>query len=183
MRIAVAAIDLVKLLREVLRIADDEQRSDGMRRVCAPAVSALPSSGTTTWKPFEPEVLTQLGSPSSSSRSRSCSAAVQLVACVDRRIEIEHADVGMVEIRRARGPHVRRDAVLIGQPQQRPRVCDERMVHDAVLLRHLDPLQPGRESFETSFWMNPLRPMPAGKRSIVTGRPRRCGTITGAIAS
>ena len=37
--------------------------------------------------------------------------------------------------------------------------------------------------FETSFWMKPLRPMPAGKRSIVTGRLRTCGTITGAIAS
>jgi hypothetical protein len=37
--------------------------------------------------------------------------------------------------------------------------------------------------FETSFWMKPLRPMPAGNRSIVTGRRRRCGTITGAIAS
>ena len=36
--------------------------------------------------------------------------------------------------------------VLVGEPQQRSRVGDERMVHDAVLLRHLDALEPRRES-------------------------------------
>ena len=34
-------------------------------------------SGTTMWKPFEPDVLTAVGSPRSSSRSRSPSAAVR----------------------------------------------------------------------------------------------------------
>ena len=37
--------------------------------------------------------------------------------------------------------------------------------------------------FETSFWMNPFLPMPAGYRSIVIGRARMCGSIIGAIAS
>ena len=37
--------------------------------------------------------------------------------------------------------------------------------------------------FDTSFCQKPFRPIPAGKRSIVTGRPRRWGSITGAIAS
>jgi hypothetical protein len=37
--------------------------------------------------------------------------------------------------------------------------------------------------FETSFCQNPFVPMPAGYRSMVIGRPRRCGSITGATAS
>jgi hypothetical protein len=31
--------------------------------------------------------------------------------------------------------------------------------------------------------MNPFRPIPLGKRSIVTGRDRMWGTMTGAIIS
>ena len=37
--------------------------------------------------------------------------------------------------------------------------------------------------FDTSFCRKPLLPMPDGYRSIVTGRPRICGSISGAIAS
>ncbi len=36
---------------------------------------------------------------------------------------------------------------------------------------------------ETSFWRNPGLPMPSGNRSIVIGRPRRCGSMMGATAS
>ena len=100
------------------------------------------------WNPLEPEVFTQLGSPSSSSRSRSrkrCSA--QHACIVDRRIQVEHTDVRVVHVRRARCPHVRRDAVLVDKPQQRPRVRDDWMVHDAVLLGNLDALQPFRKPF------------------------------------
>jgi hypothetical protein len=35
----------------------------------------------------------------------------------------------------------------------------------------------------TSFWMKPFSSMPFGKRSIVIGRRRRCGSINGATAS
>jgi hypothetical protein len=58
------------------------------------------------------------------------------------RVEVEDADVRVVQVRRARRPHVLSDGVLIGHPEQRTQVGDERMVHDAVLLRHLDPLEP-----------------------------------------
>ena len=37
--------------------------------------------------------------------------------------------------------------------------------------------------FDTSLWKNPLLPMPDGKRSMVSGRARRCGSSNGAIAS
>jgi len=37
--------------------------------------------------------------------------------------------------------------------------------------------------FDTSLWMKPFLPMPAGKRSIVTGRRATCGSISGATVS
>ena len=40
-----------------------------------------------------------------------------------------------------------RDAVLVDEPQQRPRVSHDWMVHDAVFLRNLDTLQPFWKSF------------------------------------
>ena len=95
------------------------------------------------WKPFEPDVFTQLGQAELvqqiAKRERRRAQHVRLVF---GRIEVEDADVGVVQVRRARRPHVRRDAVLIGHPEQRSRVADERMVHGAALLRHLDALQP-----------------------------------------
>jgi hypothetical protein len=36
---------------------------------------------------------------------------------------------------------------------------------------------------DTFFCMKPFAPIPDGKRSIVTGRPLMCGTITSATAS
>jgi len=41
----------------------------------------------------------------------------------------------------------------------------------------------GGNPFETSFWMKPFCAMPAGNRSIVSGRRAMCGTIIGATAS
>ena len=41
-------------------------------------------------------------------------------------------------------------------------VGDDRMMDGAVLLRHLDALEPAGKPFDTSFWMNPFLPMPAG---------------------
>jgi hypothetical protein len=41
----------------------------------------------------------------------------------------------------------------------------------------------GGNPFVTSFWKNPGLPMPAWNRSMVTGRARMCGSITGAMAS
>ena len=109
------------------------------------------------WKPFEPDVFTQLGRPSSASRSRSASAAARRTSgSSSRRIEIEDAEVRVVEVRHARRPHVRRDAVLVGQPEQRSRVGHERMVDGAVLLRHLDALEPGREALRHVLLQEPL---------------------------
>ena len=116
--------------------------------------------------------------PSSSSRSRSASAAARSTPV--RRLATDRDRTRrrrVVQIRHARRPHVRRDAVLVRQPQQRSHVVDERMVDRAVLLRHLDALEPLGKSLRTSFWKNPFAPMPAGYRSIVTGRPRMCGSM------
>ena len=136
------------------------------------------------WKPFDPDVFTQLGSPSSASRSRSAERrGAQHLRIVLRRIEIEDADVRVVQIRRARRPHVRRDGVLVRDPEQRPRVGDDRVMHRAVLLRHLDALEPVRKALRDILLDEPLLPIPAGYRSIVTGRSRMCGSMSGAIAS
>src|SRR6266849_9214564 len=59
-----------------------------------------------------------------------------------RRVEVEDADVGLVEVRCPRRPDVRRDAVLVGKPEQRSRVSDQWMAHRPALLRNLDALQP-----------------------------------------
>ena len=57
--------------------------------------------------------------------------------------------------------------------EQRAHVVDERVVERAVLLRHLDARRAtSGNPRETSFCMKPFFSMPAGKRSIVTGRPR-----------
>src|SRR5947207_6820179 len=41
---------------------------------------------------------------------------------------------------------MRRDAVLVDQPEQRSRVAGERMMHAPAFLRNLDALQPLREA-------------------------------------
>src|SRR5436190_21964358 len=41
---------------------------------------------------------------------------------------------------------MRRDAVLVDQPEQRSRVAGERMMHAPAFFRNLDALQPLRES-------------------------------------
>ena len=106
-------------------------------------VLALPSSGTMMWNPFEPEVLTHDGRPSLLEQiAKAERRAAHRIGIVTRRIEIEHADVRVIEIRHARGPHVLRDRVLIGHPQQRTLVGNDRMMDDAVLLGHLDALEP-----------------------------------------
>ena len=83
---APAAIGLAEFLREVLRIALHELRADAVGETARPRPkSDFPSSGTTMWKPLEPDVFTQLGRPSSSSRSRSASAAARSTAGHRRR--------------------------------------------------------------------------------------------------
>ncbi len=141
---APAAVGLAELLREALRIALDEKRADGVCEPRRPRRSRpCRRAATTMWNPFEPDVFTQLVRPSSARRSRSASAAARSTSgSSSDGIEVEDADVGVVQVRRARRPHVRRDAVLVGEPEQRSRVADERMVHRAALLRNLDALQP-----------------------------------------
>ena len=57
---------------------------------------------------------------------------------------------------------MRRDAVLVDHPQERPRVGDDRVMDGAVLLGDLDALKPSGKPFDTSFWKNPLWSIPAG---------------------
>ncbi len=71
---------------------------------------------------------------------------MQNVRLVIRGVEIEDADVGVMQVRDPGRPDVRRDAVLVGQPEQRSRVGGQRVVHDASLLGNLDALQPVREA-------------------------------------
>jgi hypothetical protein len=59
-----------------------------------------------------------------------------------RRIEIEDADIRVVQTGYARDPDMLRDGVLVGDPHQRPLVRDHRVMQEAVFLRHLDALQP-----------------------------------------
>ena len=75
------------------------------------------------WKPFEPDVFTQLGRPSSveqvAQRQRRRAQHLRLVS---GRVEVEDADVGVVQVRRARRPDVRRDACS-GSPSRAAIAC------------------------------------------------------------
>ena len=118
------------------------------------------------------------------SRSRTASAAARSMRrIVNGRIEIEDTDVRVVQVRRARGPDMRRDAVLIDEPQQRSRVGDERMVHGAVFLRNLDPLQPIRKTLRHVL-LNEALLADAGRETLHRHRAlQMCGSISGAIIS
>src|SRR5262249_10206454 len=61
--------------------------------------------------------------------------------------EIEDADVGMPQVRDAGDPDVRRNAVLIRQPEQRSSIRNDGMVYRPALFLYLDALQPFREAF------------------------------------
>src|SRR6185436_1707995 len=84
-----------------------------------------------------------------------CSA--QNVQIVARWIEIKDADVGLVEVRRTRRPHVNRDAVLVREPQQRSRVGDNRMIDRPFVLWNLDAFQPFRKTFRNVLLKEPGR--------------------------
>ena len=85
------------------------RRTSRRRRACA-----------TMWKPFEPEVFTQLVTPVLEQQiAQHQRRLAQHLGLVAGRVEIEHAQVGLVEARRARRPHVQRDGVLVRQPLQR----------------------------------------------------------------
>ena len=99
------------------------------------------------WNPFEPEVLTQLLQPEFPQKvAQRERRPPQVVRLVFRRIQVENADVGLVQVGRPRDPDVRRDAVLIDHPEQRSHVADQRMVHGPALLRNFGALQPGGEA-------------------------------------
>ena len=57
-------------------------------------------------------------------------------------VQIEDADIGLVQVGSPRCPYVRGDAVLVGEPEQRPGIGDERMMYGPSLLRNLDAIQP-----------------------------------------
>ena len=105
------------------------------------------------WKPLEPDVLTQLGRPSSASRSRSASAP--RAARRARRRDGSRSKTqrsGLSTRSGAREVHTCGVMQFWLASQSSERVSrDERIVHRAVLLRHLDALEPGGKPFETSF--------------------------------
>src|SRR5260370_17816739 len=80
------------------------------------------------------------------------------VRLVFRRIEVEDADVGLVQARRTRCPYVWGDSVLVDHPQQRSRVANEGMMQRSALLRNLDALQPLLETLRHFFWHQPRLP-------------------------
>src|SRR5262249_36499172 len=138
-----AAVGLRELLREVLRIAAHEGRGDTVReahhlsRIGGAVegghdVEALRTRGLE--KALQAEPLQQ--------GAQQESRTAQGFRVVARGIEVEDADVGVPEARDARSPHVRRDRVLVGHPDERPSVGDERVAHCAAPLRDLDTLEP-----------------------------------------
>ena len=162
---APAAIGLAELLRQLFRIA---RHQHGARRACANRatvaevrlaverhddVKALRAGRLDPAR--QPQLVQQIAQ-----RER-CRA--QRLGIVFRRIEIEDADVGVVEVGRARRPHVRRDAVLVGEPQQRSRVG--RRADDAPCRPSSAP-RPARSHagnpFDDVLLDEPLVPMPAG---------------------
>jgi hypothetical protein len=62
----------------------------------------------------------------------------------------------MIQIGNPRRPHVLRDRVLIRDPEQRSRVGHDRVVDDAVFLRHFDALQPLRKALGDVLLPEPL---------------------------
>ena len=57
----------------------------------------------------------------------------------------------VVEVRRTRRPHVNRDAVLVGEPEQRSSVVCDRMMNRAAVLWHFDTHKPLRKPFRNVF--------------------------------
>ncbi len=111
-------------------------------RCHVPRSPAWPSSGTTTWKPFEPGCLdpgTQAGfgqhvlaPPAPPVAGARGSSALGSRSNTHRS--------GWYRRGHARGPDVRRDAILVGHPGQRAAVVDQDIPHDATLLGRFDLL-------------------------------------------
>src|SRR5262245_2647528 len=77
-------------------------------------------------------------------------------------IEVEDADIRVVQPGSARHPDVRRDRVLVGHPQERADIGHERMMDDPVFFWNLDSFEPVRKSFRDillpePFLANPRR--------------------------
>ncbi len=77
---AVPSIGFAEFLRQAPRIPLHENRAHFVREPGDLAGVRFAVERETMWKPFEPEVLTQLGSPSSFRRSRRPSAAARSVS-------------------------------------------------------------------------------------------------------
>ena len=140
---AALAIDLGEFLRQVIGGVRHEDAADRVRESRNVAhlrlaverhddVEALRAGGLHPRR--QPELIEQV--------AKADRRGANGVDIIGGRIEIEDADVRVIQIRHARDPHVLRDRVLVRHPQQRSLVGDHRMMDDAVLLRHLDSLEP-----------------------------------------
>ena len=168
-----AAIGLAELLRQVLGIARDQHAADRVREAAPPRRSRpCRRAARRCESPSSRMSSPSWAAPSSSSRSRRPSAAARRMSGrVFGGVEVEHADVGLIQVRRARRPHVRRDAVLVRQPEQRARVGDERMMHGPALLRHLDAPKPRGIALRHVLLQEPL---------LVDARPESAPSSPGA---
>src|SRR4029453_11764576 len=146
---APTAVGLAELLREMLRITLDEHRPYRVRATPDRAKSLLTVEWNDNVKPLRTRRLhpTRQIEFTKQIAQRECGRSKHVGLVVSSRVEIENTDIGGVEVRDAGGPDVRRDRVLVGQPEQRSRIGHERMVHRAIFLGHFDTLQPRGKPF------------------------------------
>ena len=179
-----AAIGLAELLREMLRVALDQDRAGavGEPRDLAEVVLAVKRDDDVE------SLSSPMSSPSSSGPARAGGAqpergCAQDVRLVLGRVEIENADVGVVEFG-ARDVHTCgvMQFWLASQSSERVSQTSGWCTVPPFLGTSTRSSQSGNP-FETFFCMKPCSPMPLGKRSIVTGRARMCGSMMGAMVS
>ena len=134
---APAAVGLDELLRQRVRVALDQHRARAVREAPDDVEVILAVERHDDVEPLRARRLDEARQTELREQiaHRQRGGAQDLLSVVARRIEIEHAQIGLVQLRHARGPHVRRDRVLIGEPQQRALVAGQRVVHRAGCLR------------------------------------------------
>ena len=147
-----AAIRLAELLRQVRRIAPDQQRAGTIRKPSHLVVVRTPIERHHDVEPLRTRRFDPALEPELEQEIAKCECRrMQNFRLVLARIEIEHANIGVPQVRDARGPHVKRDAVLIRQPEQRARIGDDGMMDCASLLLHFDALQPFGKTLRNIF--------------------------------
>src|SRR5688572_1871149 len=143
-----ATIHFVKLLGEVLRITLDQHPAHRMGESLDFSHIRLPIQRHGNVKSFRSRSLYPTRKPKLVEKTANRQGGItKHRRVIYRWVEVEHADVRMEEIRRTRYPYVRRNAVLVDEPQQGFRVRHQRIVDSPFLLGNLDASEPVREPF------------------------------------